>query len=157
MSGVLAEGPFPRLALRDLGGRSRPLDEAWSGGNALVLIGHGDCQTTRLSIPYLDRIHRRRARGEVRLVLQDDAEAARALVAELGLGLPVLLDEDPYPLAEALALVTVPTLFLLDGDGRIARASEAFSRADLEAVAERLGVAGPLFTAEDRAPAFRPG
>jgi hypothetical protein len=133
------------------------LEEAWSDGDALVLIGHGECRTTRLSLPYVDRIHRRRARGEVRLVLQDEPAAAGALVAELGLALPVLLDRDPYPLAQAVGLATVPTLFLVGGGGAIARVSEAFSRAELEACAGRLGVPGPLFAAEDQAPTFRPG
>jgi hypothetical protein len=156
--GARSTGAFPGTALRDLEGTRRPLSEAWSEGEALVLIGHHECKTTRETLPCLDRMHRRRGPGHaVRLVLQDDAETARGLVKELGLEVPVRLEEDPYPLAADLGLIAVPTLFLVGTDGRIARVSEGFSRADLEGFAERLGVKGPLFVPEDEAPEFRPG
>jgi hypothetical protein len=146
------------MSLPDLTGTRRPLAETWATGAALLLIGHGDCKTTRQALPYVDRIHRRRGPGSsVRLLLQDEADAARQLVSELKLEVPVGLEADPYPLAEALGLVTVPTLFLLRRGGSIARVSEGFSRAELESLAVPLGVEGPLFSPEDEAPAFRPG
>jgi len=158
MPSARSDGPFPVLFLPDLEGVRRPLSEAWSEGEALFLIGHRNCKTTRQTLPYLDRIHRRRGPGRaVRLVLQDDPETARALAGEQGLAVPVRLEEDPYPVAAAVDLVTVPTLFLVGPEGRIERISEGFDRAGLEALAARLGVEGPLFLPEDDAPAFRPG
>lgn len=149
---------FPSLALPDLEGALRPLAAAWAEGEALIAVGHHECRTTREALPFLDRIHRRRRAGTgTLLVLQDDAEAARALVSELGLGVPVRLEPHPYPLAKAIGLGVVPTLFLVERDGAIARVSEGFRRSDLEALAKRLGVAGPLFAPDDLAPAFRPG
>ena len=156
-AGVRASGPFPDLALADLDGRPHSLAEAWREGEALFLIGHGDCSTTRLAIPYVDRIHRRKTRGAVVLVLQDDALAARQLNAREDLALPVRLEPDPYPLAQALDLGVVPALVLVDREGRIDRVSVGFRRADLDAFAARLGVAGALFELEDAAPEFRPG
>jgi hypothetical protein len=156
-AGVRSEGLFPDLAPADLDGRLHSLAEAWRDGEALFLIGHGDCRTTLQAIPYADRIHRRKTRGVVVLVLQDDVEAARQLSAELGLDLPVRLEPDPYPLARALDLAVVPALVLVDREGRIDRVSVGFRRADLEAFAARLGVAGALFAPEDGAPDFRPG
>jgi hypothetical protein len=155
---VIAPGAsFPRQELRDLDGQSWPIEQAWSQGPALLLVGHRNCKTTRQTIPYVDRIHRRKRPSATALVvLQDDAETARALAAELGIEVPVRLEGDPYPLAAALSLETVPTLFLVEG-GRIEKVSEAFNRADIEEAAARLGVAGALFTPEDKAPAFKPG
>ena len=154
---VRQEGPFPAAELPGLDGAPRPLAELWRDGQALVLIGHRNCKTTRQTLPFVDRIHRRRsAGGAVAAILQDDAATARELQASLGLGLELRLEADPYPVAAALALTTVPTLFLIASDGRIERVSEAFSRADLEAFAERFGAA-PLFTLEDQAPALKPG
>jgi len=148
---------LPDLTLPGLDGAPRALAEIGSSGPALVVIGHSDCKTSRETLPYVDRIHRRRRAGsEVVAILQDDAEAARGLVRELALDLPVLLESDPYPLAEALELVTVPSLLEIADAGVIARVSEGFSRDDLEAFAARLGAA-PLFTPEDQSPAFRPG
>jgi hypothetical protein len=155
--GVRTDGPFPRASLRDLDGRLHPLEETWKDGGALVLIGHRNCKTTRETIPYVDRIHRRRTRGRVLLLLQDEPDTARALASDLKLDVPILLEEDPYPVAAALDLVAVPTLFELDGEGRIVKVVEAFNRAELEGFAERLGVPPPLFVPEDKAPAFKPG
>jgi len=155
---VLAGRPFPRIPLPDLEGTSRSLVEAAPGSRTLVAVGHSDCGTTRLVLPYLQRMWERRPTGtEVVLVLQDAADAARALLAELGLELPVRLEPDPYPLSRELGLTTVPTLLLVGPEGLIERASEGFQRADIEGLAARLGVPAPFFLAGDAAPALRPG
>jgi hypothetical protein len=149
---------FPSLALPDLAGETRPLANAWASGPALILLGHSGCDTTRFALPFVDRLHRRRGPGTaVAAVLQDEPEAARDLKQRLGLGVPVLLEPPPYALAAALGLSTVPTLFQVAPSGRIEAAVEAFRRDGLERAARRLGVAGPLFTADDRAPELRPG
>ena len=158
MPGVRTQGSFPALSLPDLDDAPQPLAAAWRAGDALLLIGHRNCKTTRETLPFVDRIHRRRASPHVVLaILQDDKETARELRGKLQLELPLRLEPDPYPLARELGLTTVPTLFLVDLSGAIRRVSEGFVRKDLEAFAERLGVTGPLFTAQDKAPAMKPG
>jgi hypothetical protein len=149
------------MALPDLDGKRDDILGASASGSTPVVcvaIGHSDCGTTRLAIPYLKRMHDRRGPGaSVVLVLQDDAAAARALLAELGAEMPVRLEADPYPLARATGLRTVPTLFLVGPARRVERVCEGFERAALEDMAAQLGVSGPFFTAEDAAPALRPG
>ena len=155
---VAASGAFPRLSLEALAGGARALETAWAQGEALILLGHRNCKTTRETLPFVDRLHRRKGEGATVLaVLQDDRETAATLVSEKGYEVPVLLEADPYPLATALQLVTVPTLFLVRRGGGIEKAVEGFNRAELEGFAARLGVAGPLFVPEDNAPAFKPG
>lgn len=151
--------PFPALSLPDLDGHARPLAEAWAQGDALIVLGHRNCKTTRETLPYVDRIHRRRQpRHGVVAVLQDGPDDARELRAELGLDLPVRLESDPYPLAGALGLTTVPTLFVVGRDGRIAAVCEAFRKPELQGFADRLGASpAPLFAAGDLMPALRPG
>jgi hypothetical protein len=146
---------FPDVALPDLTGKRQPVLGASA---SCVAIGHSDCGTTRLAIPYLDRMHGRRGPGTaVILVLQDDPSAARALLEEMGAELPVRLESDPYPLARAIGLRAVPTLYLVGPARRVERVCEGFERLALEEMAGRLGVEGPLFTAGDAAPALRPG
>jgi hypothetical protein len=150
--------PFPTHSLPDLDGVQRPLTMSGSEGLALIVIGHRDCATTRLTLPFVDRLYQRRPPGaSVVAVLQDDAAAARALMADLGLTMPVLLEPEPYPLAAELQLRAAPTLMLVGTDGLIAKASEGFSRDDLEAYARALGIAAPLFSPDDTAPPRRPG
>ena len=152
-----AGNPFPTQALPDLDGAERPLALAWSEGPALVCIGHRDCATTRLTLPFVDRLYERRPSGaSVVAVLQDDPASARALARDLGLTLPILVEADPYPLAAELKLRAAPTLMLVR-DGTIAKAAEGFSRDDLEAFSRELGIAGPLFSPDDTAPPRRPG
>lgn len=145
---------FPDQELPDLAGVAQPLSASWTAGSTLLVLGHGECGTTRLTLPFADRLHRSGAR--VVAVLQDSEDDARQLREELGLGLPLRLEADPYPLAAALGLDAVPSLYLVDAAGRIRAASEGFARADLVDYAERLGVAPP-FNAEDQVPARRPG
>ena len=151
-------GPFPSVELHDPEGAQHPIAESWAQGPALVVIGHRNCKTTRETLALVERIHARRSPDAgVVAVLQDDAETARTLRDQLGLTLPVRLEPDPYPLAAALELTTVPTLFLVAPDGSIERVSEALRRADLEAFGARLGVQGELFTADDKVLALKPG
>ncbi len=151
-------GPFADLELLDPDGGPKRLAEAWSEGPALIVLGHRNCKTTREVLPLVDRIHARRGPGaSVLAVLQDDAETARGLRRQLGLGMPIRLEPDPYPLAAALEVTTVPTLFLVARGGRIQAVSEALRRADLEDFATRLGVEGALFGADDKVPALKPG
>jgi hypothetical protein len=152
----LAGRPFPDIELPDLEGISRAVLGA--AGSCVVAVGHSDCGTTRLALPYLKRMHERRGLGSsVVLVLQDDAAAARGLLTEANADMPVRLEPDPYPLSRQLGLTTVPTLFLVDPAGVVDQVSEGFQRAAFEAMAGRLGVPGPLFAAGDAAPALRPG
>jgi hypothetical protein len=150
--------PFPAAALPGLDGAERPVSAAWARRPAVVLVGHSDCATTRLTLPFVDRLHRRRPDGtQVLAVLQDEPEAARGLVGALGLDLPVLLEADPYPLASALGLRSAPTVLVIGTDGTIRRALEGFRRDELEAIAGDIGVEGPLFTPDDTGPSRRPG
>jgi hypothetical protein len=153
-----SQGRFPREALPDVQGVPYALAEAWANGPALFMLGHRNCKTTRETLPWVERIHRRRGPGASAVaILQDDAETARELIAALKLELPVRLESDPYVVAAALEIVTVPTLFLVNPDGEIVGVSEALRRADLERFAAKLGVKGALFGPEDKVPALKPG
>ena len=151
--------PFPRLSLPDLEGSERVFVTAWAHRPAIFLVGHRDCVTTRLTLPFVDRIHRRRpADASVMAILQDDPGSARELRRDLELALPVLVEADPFPVAAELGMRSVPTVFLVGTDGTIVRTSEGFRRDDLEAMAAAVGMVGPLFTEADAGvPARRPG
>jgi hypothetical protein len=154
MAAETGPSAFPALSLPALEGPPRDLSRA--PHPALVVFGHAECATTRLLLPFAERIHRgRRAGTEVVVVLQGVAEEARALVSDLGLRAPVLLDPPPYALGTALRARTVPLTMVVRG-GLVEETWPAFRRADLERAAELFGAA-PLFGPEEDVPALRPG
>jgi hypothetical protein len=149
---------LPVVAAIDPSGRVRSLAVLWADGPAVIVWGHSDCQATRLTLPYVDRLHEGRPAGSrVAAVLQDEEGAARALRSELALALPLWREPAPYAAASALRLAVVPTLLLVGRDGLLEHRSEGFRRTDMEALAERLGLVPPFFAADDPAPALRPG
>jgi hypothetical protein len=149
---------FPPLALEDPRGQRVELSSVWSRGEALIVVGHRDCKTTRQTLPYVERIHRRAAaQGRVLVVLQDDAGAALELCRELDLTVPLVCEPEPYPLSQALGLEVVPSLLLVSPEGRVTQSCEAFRKPELDAFAARLGVPGTLFEAHDPMPSLKPG
>jgi len=146
---------FPDVALVDLTGA--PVRLLGAPAPLVVAVGHSGCHTSRLTLPFLDRLAARRGRGSVIAVLQDEPSSAQALVAELGLELPVRVEPDPYPLTAALGLVAVPTMLLVGPDGAVSHVTEGFEREALEALDRGLGGDGALFTDEDSVPGYRPG
>jgi peroxiredoxin len=149
---------FPNLTLPTLDGGPCRLADVWSAGPAVLAVGHSECGTTRLALPFVDRIHRRRPpTAGVLAIFQDDEAGAAAFARELDLRLPLALDRKPYEAGEALAIETVPTLYLVGADGRVSRVVEGFDRAAYEEVAREAGLPQPLFTDSDEVPTFRPG
>lgn len=88
-------------------------------------------------------------------ISQDDAAATRTFVEQLGIRFEVKVDEG-LRLSRAFNPQSVPTLFLLDTDHRVAHTLEGFDKAGLNDLASRLGQ--PEIAPEhDGAPAFKPG
>jgi peroxiredoxin len=98
------------------------------------------CPTCQYAFPFLERL-----KGDTPLfaVSQDDAESTRQFHAEFGITLPTLLDSAGrgYPASNAYGITYVPSLFLVEPDGRISWASTGFHKSELEELGRRLGVA----------------
>ena len=75
-------------------------------------------------------------------ISQDDAESTREFHREFGITLPTLLDaeEKGYPASNAYGLSHVPSLFLVEPDGRISRTLIGFEKKGMEALGRRLGM-----------------
>ncbi len=140
------------------------LAHALSRGPALLVFAKESCPTCQFALPLIDRIHRNYAHSKVSLVTiaqEDSAEAGR-MVEDLSLQMPVLLDEDPYPVSELYGIAYVPTLFYARPDGEIDQVMEGFAREELREINERIaGLGGcspiPFYRAEEGVPPFRPG
>jgi peroxiredoxin len=111
------------------------------------------CPTCQLTFPFLQRLS---DRGGPRIVgiSQDDAEGTEEFREAFGVRFETVLDTG-YGVSRAYGLDYVPSLVLVEPDGRVGFRSEAFVKADLEALGARWGIA--LFDAGDRVPNYKPG
>lgn len=145
----------PPFTLELAGGGRRSLAEILRDGPAVLAFFKVTCPTCQLALPYLQRI----CGGELQVyaISQDDAARTQEFQRMFGVELPVLLDPAPasYPASRAYGIQYVPSLFLVEADGRISWTAEAFDRRAYEQLARRAGK--PMFSPEDRVPAYKPG
>lgn len=134
-----------------------------ASGPTLIAFFATDCPTCQLAFPYLDRIYGlvEAAGGRVIGISQDGPGATGAFVEQTGIEMPVVLDKD-LAVTRQYDPVSVPTLFVIDGDFNIARTEIGFSKATLNSVASTMasavGVeAKTVAPAHDGAPETKPG
>src|SRR5882724_3080854 len=137
---MLAAGAAaPEFALEDLGGKERTRAEIAGGGPALLAFFKVSCPTCQFAMPFLQRL----ANSSVPIyaISQDDAESTREFHQAFGISLPTLLDkeEENYPASNAYGLSHVPSIFLIEADGKISQAFMGFDRREMERLGERLG------------------
>ena len=139
---LLSEGSrAPAFRLARVGGGEASLEDVISRGRALVALFKSACPICQFTFPYLERIH---AAGTLPIygVSQDDAEDTREFSRRFGITFPMLLDtEEPgYPASNAFGISYVPTIFLIEPSGTIARVIEGWSKRDIEWLGSQAGV-----------------
>jgi peroxiredoxin len=153
--GMLEAGAeAPQFELQALEGGPRSLKEILARGPALLAFFKVSCPVCQMTWPYLEKLHR----GGLQVVgiSQDKEAATREYNLEFGATFPTLLDDPKqYAVSNAFRIETVPSLFLVEPDGRIGAAVAGFSKRDLEAFGDSVGV--KPFQAGERVPEFRPG
>lgn len=158
-----ARAPAFRLPLVGVGLRSLE-DVVKPGGGALLFFKLG-CPASELVITHLDALAATLA-GEERLLLavaQEGEDAVRSFRGTHRLPFPIAYETAPYAASIAYGIVTVPTLFVIDGAGVIAERLEGFARSDylaLGASLERalaLGEVPPVLDRPEELPAVKPG
>jgi hypothetical protein len=112
-----------------------------------------DCPTCHLIAPYLNALAQRGA--AVTGLSQDDDAATDAFIRTLRVSFPLVVDRD---LGESRRYgpLAVPTVLLLDDDGRVLRSEAGFDKAVLNELAAWLGQPD-VASADDGAPSRKPG
>lgn len=125
-------------------------------GQVLLAFFKITCPTCQLTLPYLQRLADRSGLRVIG-ISQDDAEGTNEFNEAFNVRFETVVDpaRDRYAVSRAYDLQYVPTLYLVESDGRISWTGESFHKANLEALAARLGVR--LFSETDRVPVFKPG
>jgi peroxiredoxin len=148
----------PDINLPDLDGAAWKLHEALQHGPVVLAFFKISCPTCQLTFPFLQRIADSANGGPKNIVAisQDDVPDSREFQQRFGVSMPTLIDAPPgYSASNAYRIFNVPSIFVVETDGRIASAVEGFNRAALEDLGRRFGVAP--FRESDRVPALRPG
>ena len=137
---MLGEGDrAPDFELADLTGVRRT-----PGPKPLLLAFFKvSCPTCQFTFPFIERLYRGRTKRDIAMyaISQDDAESTREFHTEFGISLPTLLDKEDegYPVSNAYGLTNVPSLFLVEADGKISRTLMGFEKKGLEELGRRLG------------------
>jgi peroxiredoxin len=146
----------PEFRLARLDGGTATLQEVIANGPAVIAFYKTTCPVCQLTLPFLDRIHKGGALP-VYAISQDDAEDTREFNREFGVALPTLLDtaRSGYPVSDAFGISSVPTAFLMERDGSIARVIEGWSKRDIESLG---GLAGAqVFRQGENVPEWKAG
>jgi peroxiredoxin len=150
--------PAPSIRLPDLNGDFWTLGEALRKGPVLLAFFKIACPTCQLTFPFLQRLADEGFSASPQLIAisQDDVPDSRGFHERFGVSLPTLIDVPrTFPASNAYRITSVPSLFLIEPDGKISFAAEGFSKAALETLGERFHAAP--FRESDRVPDLRPG
>jgi peroxiredoxin len=154
----------PEFSLAGTDGRTYSLSHPGEAPTLLVFFKNS-CPTCILAFPFLQRLYDRVRQAPLRFwgISQDSGEETRDFGSRHGAAFPLLPDAPGYPVSNAYHLTSVPTLFLVEPDGKVSRTAVGFSKAELGSLAAeferrfRIPGVAPLFTASDEVPALKPG
>jgi len=145
----------PEVSFFDAGGIEHSLGSLLSAGPVLLAFFKVSCPTCQLTLPYLQRISGKDV--QIVPVSQDSAAATLGFSEAFGVQLPMLFDreQDDYPASNSFGLTHVPSMFLVERDGRISWEWTGFHKRQLESLAEKVGL--PIFHARDMVPESKAG
>ena len=148
--------PAPDFRLPQLDGDPVALREILAKGPALIAFFKTTCPVCQLTFPFLERIHKGGALP-VYAVSQDGAEDTREFNREFGIALPTLLDSarSGYAVSNEFGISSVPSMFLIERDGVVARVIEGWSKRDIESLGELAGA--QVFRQGDNVPEWKAG
>jgi len=164
LTNIAAGHLAPEFSLKSVDGKEYALGKLLEKGPAVVAFFKISCPVCQFTVPYLQRLAERYA-GESATVIgvsQDDARGTKEFNREYGVTFPTLLDEPGYPVSNAYGLSMVPTIFLIEPDGKVKISCMGFDKSDLERIAGELTQrrkisAAPLFRPDEVIPAQKPG
>jgi peroxiredoxin len=153
---VAAGAPAPHFRLTALDAGPRSLEDVLTGGPTLLVFYKISCPVCQLTAPYLQRLAVNCAL-QVIGISQDDAGATRGFMERFGVTFPTLLDlaGENYPASNAYGITSVPSLFLIERDGIVARSFNGFSKRDFEEIGLRWG--SSPFGPDDNVPEWKAG
>lgn len=124
-----------------LDGGENSLTDILSRGPAVLAFYKVNCPVCQLTLPYLERIQAS-GRLPVFAISQNDAQDSRDFNRRFAVTMPTLLDteESGFAVSNAFGISTVPTLFLVERDGAVARVVEGWQKSEIDKLGAQAGV-----------------
>lgn len=146
----------PEFQLQRLDGGETRLAEIVANGPALLVFFKVSCPVCQLTLPFLARLDSPQGLP-VYGISQNDEGDTREFAREFGLTFPMLLDteESGFAASNAFGISTVPTMFLVERDGTLARVVEGWSRRDIDGLGRQAGMS--VFRPDERVPEWKAG
>jgi peroxiredoxin len=146
--------PAPEFSLKDIAGTRRNLRENLKKGPALLVFFKIACPTCQLTLPFLERLA---PAVTIIGISQDDAASTQEFLEYFRITFPVLIDpaNEHYAVSNAYRLTNVPSMFLIEPDGKISWTLNGFHKGDLEGLGNRFGRV--LFLETEVVPMMKPG
>jgi peroxiredoxin len=164
MTHIVAGNLAPGFSLKSVDHREYSLRDLMERGPVVIAFFKISCPVCQFTFPFLERLYNLYGSGDVGFlgISQDDLRSTKDFASEYGVTFPLLLDEDGYPVSNAYGLTNVPTIFLIDTDGKVKVSSMGFDKKDLETIASELAerrkmALTPLFRPNEVVPANKPG
>jgi peroxiredoxin len=131
----------PDFTLSTVDGRQVSLHHLFKKGPVVLAFFKIGCPVCQYAFPYFERMYQANRDANVNFlgISQDDAKKTAAFMEQFGVTFPVALDDPKnYAVSNAYGLTNVPTLFYIDPSGEIEVSSVSWSKADVEAVNQKL-------------------
>ncbi len=134
----------PDFSLKTLAGNSpQTLGAELAQGPVLLTFFKVSCPTCQLALPFIERMYQQVQPAGTRMVAvsQDNAAETKEFQREFGITMPTLLDSEKagYPASNAYGLTNVPSLFLVEPNGKISWSLIGFDKKELETLGEKVG------------------
>ena len=155
----------PPFTLKSVDGKTYSLAQLLEKGPVVAAFFKVSCPVCQFTLPFIQRLADRYSgdHATIMAISQDDAKNTTSFNNEYGLKLVTLLDDAAnYAVSNAYGLSMVPTIFLIEPDGKVKVSCMGFGKADLEQIAAELSTrkkiaAAPLFRSDEVVPATKPG
>jgi len=141
MTALDAGARAPNFDLPTVDGQRASLKEALQKGPVVLAFFKVSCPVCQYAFPFIERLSRANHGANVTVIgiSQDDRKYTQKFMREYGVTFPVALDDPAqYIISNAYGLTNVPTIFYIAPDGEIEISSIGWSKADLEAINQKL-------------------